>query len=378
MSDFVYLDNNATTALDTRVLDAMLPYFKEFYGNPASSHHFGHLINRAIDEAREKISDLINAEAKEIVFTSGATEAINLAIKGTALHTANQKRHIITVQTEHRALLDTCTYLETIGFDVTYLPVQADGILDLEILKSNIRNETFLIAVMLGNNETGVIQNIRGISELAHERGVFVMSDATQAVGKIPIDVLDLDVDLLTFSSHKMHGPKGIGALYVKKSKTKKIAPLIHGGGHEGGLRSGTLNVAGIVGFGEACAIAHAEMHDYEPRVRMLRDELEKKLLQVHGSRVNGNIIERLYNVTNICFEEFDANAFIGKNKTLAVSNGSACSSAVFEPSHVLLAMGLSDDDAFGSIRFSLGKYTMEADVEAAIKLIEREIAVKN
>jgi cysteine desulfurase len=358
LDDLLYLDYNATTPLDPRVLDAMMPYFSTWYGNAASAHHFGKNIHRAVASARRYVSDLINAEPKELIFTSGATEGVNLALKGLALHPNNTKRHLVTVQTEHKAVLDTCKFLETLGFEITYLPVKHDGILDLTTVEQNIREDTLLVSVMLVNNETGVIQDIETICQLAHAKGALLVSDATQAVGKMPVDVQSLGVDVLIFSAHKFYGPKGIGAVYVNKRTTnhRKLQPLIHGGGHENGFRSGTLNVPAIIGFGKACELALQEMLVNEAEIRPLRDELEHKLQQLEGSFVNGNPQKRLYNVTNICLPNLDANVLIGQLRNVAMSNGSACTSAIVEASHVLKAMKLSDQEALGSLRLSLGK----------------------
>ena len=366
MERIIYLDNNATTRTDPRVLNAMLPYFAEEYGNAASTHHFGMSINEAVGVARKQVADLIGADEGEIIFTSGATESINLALKGYALANQDKGKHIITVKTEHKAVLDTCNYLESIGFEVTYLSVKSDGLIDIGELKMSLRSDSILVCVMLANNEIGVLQPLIEITDITKDAGVILMSDATQAVGKIPIDVNDIGIDFMAFSGHKFYGPKGIGGLYVRNLKKKKIKiePLQHGGGHENGLRSGTLNVSAIIGLGEACEIAKEEMKADASRISYLRDELEKKLLQLPGAFINGSIENRMYNVSNICFPGMDANMMIAKMKNIAVSNGSACTAAIIEPSHVLKAIGLSDDNSMASLRFSLGKFNTKEEVE--------------
>jgi cysteine desulfurase len=362
----IYLDYNSTTPIDPRVLETMLPFLKDNFANPSSTHHFGQSINEKLKQAREQIADFINAEAKEIIFTSGATEAINMAIKGVAESYSNRGNHIIAVSTEHKAVLDTCAGLERKGFEVTYLPVYPNGLIDLDELQKAIRQDTVLVSVMYVNNETGVIQPIKEIAKLAHEKGALFMTDATQAVGKIENDVNDLGVDLLSFSGHKMYAPKGIGVLYVR-NKTK-LTPQIHGGGHEQGLRSGTLNVPGIIALAKACEIASKEMVLNQKYILDLRDKLESELLKLPDTSLNGDSVERIYNTTNICFKGQDANVLIGRMKNIAVSNGSACSSSVVEPSHVLKAMGLSDEDAFASLRFSFGKYNNSSEMTNMIK----------
>lgn len=355
MDNLIYLDNNATTPVDERVLEAMLPYFSKFYGNAASNHKFGLEVKGAVKKAREQISSLIGCDRNEIIFTSGATEAINLGIKGVAESYRDKGKHIITVATEHYAVLDTCKYLEKNGFEVTYLPVLPDGLLDFQEVEKAFRPDTILVCVMYVNNETGVIQPIEEIANLAHEHGALFMTDATQAIGKIPINVRKMNIDLLAFSGHKFYGPKGIGALYVQRSGRPRVnlLPLIHGGGHEKGMRSGTLNVPGIVGLGKACEIAESEMEDNEKHIREIRDYLETELLKMEGIRVNGNREKRLYNVSNILFEGVDADAIIMGMENVMVSTGSACTSHRVEPSHVLLAMGLSEEEAFSSLRLS-------------------------
>lgn len=372
LSKISYLDCNSTTPIDSRVLDAMLPFLKDNFANSSSTHHFGQNINEKVKQARKQIADLINAAPNEIIFTSGATEAINIAIKGVAESYSNKGKHIITVSTEHKAVLDTCKYLERKGFEVTYLHVNPKGLIDLSELENAIRSDTILVSVIYVNNETGVIQPIEEIAKLVHEKGALFMSDATQAVGKIEIDVNALGIDLLCFSGHKMHAPKGIGALYIR-NKTK-LSSQIHGGGHEQGLRSGTLNVPGIMALAKACEIASEEMELNQIKITSLRDQLEIELLKLPKTSLNGNSENRLYNTSNICFKGQDANVMIGRMKNIAVSNGSACSSAVVEPSHVLKAMGLSDEDAFASLRFSLGKFNTLEDVETVVNRIKELI----
>ena len=370
----IYLDNNATTRLDPRVLDTMMPFLTDTYANAASTHPFGVSAHEAVKWARQQVADLFGCETHELVFTSGATEAINLAIKGVAENyqskgSDRRTGHIVTVQTEHKAVLDVCGYLETRGFEVTYLPVQADGLLDLDAVKAAIRPDTILVSVMLVNNETGVIQPIKEIAQLAHEAGALFMTDATQAVGKLPVDVDTLDIDLLAFSAHKFYGPKGIGGLFVRQRRPNKVKleALLHGGGHERGLRSGTLNVPGIVGMGKAAELTRLEMQSDTTRIGVLRDQLETALLTIPGTRINGNQQHRLYNVTNIYFDNCDSDALIMGLNGMAVSNGSACTAASIDPSHVLLAMGLNETEAFSCLRFSLGRFTTEADVVVAI-----------
>lgn len=375
----IYLDNNATTRLDPRVLETMMPFLTDTYANAASTHPFGVSAHEAVKTARQQVADLLGCETHELVFTSGATEAINLAIKGVAenyLTKESDRRtgHIVTVQTEHKAVLDVCGYLETQGrfgapIEVTYLPVQPDGLLDLDVVKNAIRPDTMLVSVMLVNNETGVIQPIREIAELAHKAGALFMTDATQAVGKLPIHVDKDGIDLLAFSAHKFYGPKGIGGLFIRQRRPNKVKleALLHGGGHERGLRSGTLNVPGIVGIGKAAELARLEMVKADQRISGLRDQLETALLTIPGTRVNGNRQHRLYNTTNIYFENCDSDALITGLEGMAVSNGSACTAASIDPSHVLLAMGLNETEAFSCLRFSLGRFTTEADITTAI-----------
>ncbi|MEP6805787.1 MAG: cysteine desulfurase family protein [Flavobacterium sp.] len=363
----IYLDNNATTQLDKRVLDVMLPYFTNSYANASSNHLAGLTIHEAVENAAWQTANLIGAKAEEIIFTSGATESINLAIKGLA----NQsKKHIVTVATEHKAVLDTCQFMENLGFEVTYLPVCPDGILDLNLLNESITDQTLIVIVMMVNNEIGVLQDINTISAMVHAKNALFMCDATQAVGRIPVDVEKLRIDILALSAHKFYGPKGIGVLYISAKAKVKLIPQIHGGGQQRKLRSGTLNVPGIIGLGKACEIAHAEMESDQKRITKLRDDLEKGLLQIEGSFVNGSAVNRIYNTTNICFPGVNSERLILALQHISVSNGASCSSVTSEPSHVLKALGLSDENALSSIRFSLGKFTTEVEIGEAIERV--------
>ncbi len=368
----IYLDNNATTPLDDRVFEAMLPFLKENFANPGSAHLFGAGANSAVNTARIQVADLIGAGENEIIFTSGSTESINIALKGVAETYSSKGRHIITVSTEHKAVLDTCKFLETKGSEITYLNVQKDGLIDLNELKESLRTDTVLVCVMYVNNETGVVQPIREIASLAHEAGALFMTDATQAAAKLEIDVTAMGIDLLCLSGHKIYAPKGIGALYI--TRNVRLSTFMHGGGQERGLRSGTLNVPGIVALGTACKIAVQEMKKDRERIASLRNELESELLRIPDTFVNGSLEKRICNVSNICFRGFDANVMIGRMKSVAVSNGAACTSAVIEPSYVLTAMGLSEDDAFASIRFSLGRFNTEDDVKSVSRIISKLI----
>ncbi|AQG80503.1 cysteine desulfurase family protein [Spirosoma montaniterrae] len=388
----IYLDNNATTRIDPRVLDAMMPFLTDNFANAASTHPFGVGASEAVKRARQQLADLLNCETHELVFTSGATEAINLAIKGVAERTDTNRKHIVTVQTEHKAVLDVCHYLETRGFAVTYLPVRpawdADaGLIDLNELKAAVGPDTLLVSVMLVNNETGVIQPIKQIADIAHAAGAFFMTDATQAVGKLPIDVDALGIDLLAFSAHKFYGPKGIGGLFVRQRRPNKVKleAVLHGGGHERGLRSGTLNVPGIVGMGAAASHVETQRvaspdrmagltHKETQHLASLRDRLETELLTIPGTRINGNQQHRLYNTTNILFENCDSDALIMGLEGIAVSNGSACTAASIDPSHVLLAMGLSEQEAFSCLRFSVGRFNTEADITATVSAVKHVV----
>jgi len=372
----IYLDHNATTPVDPRVLEAMLPYFTTHFGNAASrSHSFGWSAEEAVDYAREQVAKLIGANEKEIIFTSGATEADNLAIKGVAEMYERKGDHIVTLTTEHKAVLDTCRNLEKHGKRVTYVPVEPDGLVDLAKLEAAITDKTVLVSVMYANNEIGVIQPIKEIAALAHRKGALFMTDATQAVGKIPIDVEAEGIDLLAFTAHKMYGPKGIGALYVRRKNPRvKVTAQMDGGGHERGMRSGTLNVPGIVGFGRAAEIALQEMPLEMARLSTMRDRLEHELLKIEETYVNGNPAHRLPNVTNISFRHVEGEGLMMAIKDLAVSSGSACTSASLEPSYVLKALGLTDDLAHSSIRFGLGRFTTNEEIDYAIDHVRKAV----
>jgi len=374
----IYFDNNATTQIDERVLDAMLPFLTVNFANASSTHHLGLKANEGVKNARVQVADLICAEENEIIFTSGSTESINIALKGVAENYSAKGKHIVTVSTEHYAVLGTCKYLESKGYEITYLTVNSFGLIDLNELKNVLRADTILVCVMYANNEIGVIQPVKEIAQLAHDAGALYMCDSTQAVGKIEIDVDALGIDLLCMSGHKMYAPKGVGALYVRQHMNHiKLTALTHGGGHEKGLRSGTLNVPSIVAFGKACEISQQEMKKDGERISTLRNELENELLKIEGTFVNGKTDNRIYNTTNICFRGRDANVMIGRMKNIAVSNGSACTGAIVEPSHVLVSIGLSDDDAFASIRFSLGKFNTENEVKSVVKIISELTQLK-
>jgi len=373
----IYLDNNATTPMDPRVLEAMLPYFTEKFGNSASRNHpFGWVAEEAVDYAREQVAKLIGADPKEIIFTSGATEADNLALKGVFEMYASKGNHIITATTEHKAVLDTCKHIEKLGGQVTYLSVQEDGLVDLNELENAITDKTILIALMYGNNEIGVIQPVREISKIARKHGVLFFTDGTQAVGKVPVDVNADGIDLMAFSAHKMYGPKGVGALYVRrKSPRVKVTAQMDGGGHERGMRSGTMNVPGLVGFGKACEIAGLEMESEAKRLSTLRDKLENSLLELEEAYVNGNKEHRLPHVCNISFKYVEGEGLMmGFNKDIAVSSGSACTSASLEPSYVLKALGLGDDLAHSSLRFGLGRFTNEEQIDYTIEAIKKTV----
>jgi cysteine desulfurase len=372
----IYLDNNATTPVDPRVLEVMMPYFTTNFANASSTHKFGLEAHNAVKKARKQVADLIGAEPYEIIFTSGATEAINMAMQGVAENYSGKGKHIITVSTEHPAVLDTCRYLEGKGFEVSYLGVDSEGLIRIEELKSELRTDTILVSVMHVNNETGVIQPIAEIAEIAHSVGAFFMTDATQSAGKIPVSVDAMGIDLLCLSGHKMYAPKGVGALFFRQRLNKvKIPALMHGGGHERGLRSGTLNVPGIVGLGAACEIASKEMLKNAKEIGALRDYLEYELLKIEGASVNGSLKNRLYNTTNLRFDGVDSDALIlglsnpedDETPMIAVSNGSACSSASIMPSHVLLGMGLIENDAHCCVRFSLGIFFNSTEISLII-----------
>lgn len=375
----VYVDNNATTPTDPRVVEAMLPYFYQMPGNAASRNHpFGWEAEEAVDYAREQIASLINVDPKEIIFTSGATESDNLAIKGVFEMYASKGNHIITVTTEHKAVLDTCKKLEKEGAEVTYLEVNAEGLIDLAELEAAIKPSTILVAVMWANNETGVIQPMKEIGEICARKGVLFFSDAVQAVGKIPVNPKETGVHLMAFTSHKMYGPKGVGALYVsRKSPRVKVTAQMDGGGHERGMRSGTLNVPGIVGFGKAAEIAKAEMHQDAERLSKLRDRLEKAFQDnLEEVYVNGSRQSRMPHVTNISFKHVEGEGLMMTfNQNIALSSGSACTSASLEPSYVLVALGLGDDLAHSSLRFSLGRFTTDEDIDYVIEKVSEGVS---
>ena len=363
--------------MDPRVLEAMLPYFVEKFGNAASRNHsFGWVAEEAVDYAREQVAKLIGADAKEIIFTSGATEANNLALKGVFEMYASKGNHIITCTTEHKAVLDACKHIEKMGGQVTYLEVKHDGLIDLEELEKAITDKTILISIMYGNNEIGVIQPIREISAIARKHGVLFFTDGTQAVGKVPVDVLADGIDLMAFSGHKMYGPKGVGALYVRRKNPRvKVTAQMDGGGHERGMRSGTLNVPGIVGLGKACELCMNEMEEEAKRLSTMRDRLENALMQVEEAYVNGNREHRLPHTTNISFKYVEGEGLMmGFNKNIALSSGSACTSASLEPSYVLKALGLGDDLAHSSLRFGLGRFTTDEQIDFTIEAITSSV----
>ena len=369
----VYLDNNATTPMDPRVLETMIPYFTEHFGNAASRNHpFGWQAEEAVDYAREQVAKLIGADPKEIIFTSGATEGDNLGIKGVFEMYASKGNHIITCTTEHKAVLDTCKHIEKLGGEVTYLEVDKEGLVNLAELEAAIKPTTILIAIMYANNEIGVIQPVHEISALARKHGVLFFTDAVQAVGKIPVNVLEDGIDIMAFTAHKMYGPKGIGALYVRRKNPRvKVTAQMDGGGHERGMRSGTLNVPGIVGFGKACELAREEMQQDAERLSKLRDKLETELLQIEETYVNGSRQHRLPHVSNVSFKYVEGEGLMmGFNKNIALSSGSACTSASLEPSYVLKALGLGDDLAHSSLRFGLGRFTTEEQIDYTIKAV--------
>ena len=373
----IYLDNNATTQMDPRVFEAMKPYFLEIYGNAASkSHPFGWAAEEAVDYARGQVASLIGASEKEIIFTSGATESNNLAIKGVFEMYASKGNHIITLSTEHKAVLDACKHLEKLGAEVTYLSVGYDGMIDPAVIEAAIKPNTILVTVMYGNNELGVVQKITEIGAICKKHGVLFHSDATQAVGKIPVDVLADHIDLMSFTAHKMYGPKGVGALYVRRKNPRvKVTAQMDGGGHERGMRSGTLNVTGIVGFGKACEIAKTDMAEESTRLSGMRDRLERELLTLEESYLNGNKEYRLPHTTNISFKYVEGEGLMMGVKDVAVSSGSACTSASLEPSYVLKSLGLDDELAHSSLRFGLGRFTTEAEIDYAVETIKFHVA---
>ena len=371
----IYMDNHATTPVDPRVLEAMMPYMTNVFGNAASrNHQFGWAAEEAVENARAQIAKLVGATAKEIIFTSGATESDNLAIKGVAEMYREKGNHIITAATEHKAVLDTCKRLEKYGYKVTYLPVQRDGLVNLEELKAAITDKTILVTIMYANNEIGVLQPVEQIGKLCRERGIVFHTDATQAVGKVPIDVNKQNIDILSISAHKMYGPKGVGALYVRRKNPRvQLSAIIDGGGHERGMRSGTLNVPGIVGLGKACELCMEEMPAESKRLTAMRDRLrqtiEKNLDEVY---VNGNYEHRLPGNLNMSFLYVEGESLLMGINDIAVSSGSACTSATLEPSYVLKALGLGDDLAHSSIRFGLGSFNTDAEVDyVAAKIVD-------
>ncbi|NII23868.1 IscS subfamily cysteine desulfurase [Pseudoflavitalea sp. X16] len=369
----IYLDYNATTPCDPQVVETMLPYFITQFGNAASRQHaLGWQAEEAVDHARKQVAALIGADPAEIVFTSGATESNNLALKGAVEMYAGKGNHIITFVTEHKAVLDTCKHLEKQGALITYLPVDAKGMINLQELEAAITPATILIAIMYANNETGVIQPMQAISRIAKQHGVLFFSDATQAVGKVPVNVIADGIDLMSFSAHKMYGPKGVGALYIRRKNPRvKLAAQIDGGGHERGVRSGTLNVPGIAGFGKAAELCRLQLQAEGTRMRTLRNKLEKALLQLEGVQVNGDTEHRLPHVSNLAFAHVDGNALmLGFNKNIAVATGSACTSASMEPSFVLKALGLEDELARSSLRFSIGRFTTEEEIDYTIQKV--------
>ncbi|HUQ96347.1 MAG TPA: IscS subfamily cysteine desulfurase [Chitinophagaceae bacterium] len=373
----IYLDHNATTPCDPRVVEAMIPYFTNDFGNAASRNHpFGWKAEEAVDYAREQVAKLIGADPKEIIFTSGATEGDNLAIKGVYEMYAQKGNHIITCNIEHKAVLDTCKHLEKLGAEVTYLKVKPNGLIDLEELEAAMRPTTILIAIMYANNEIGTVMPMKEISAIAKKHGALVFSDATQAVGKIPVDVRADGIDLLAMTAHKMYGPKGIGALYVRRKNPRvKVTAQMDGGGHERGMRSGTLNVPGIVGLGKACELCMNEMEQDAKRLSTLRNKLETSLLQLEEAYVNGDKEHRLPHVSNISFKYVEGEGLLmGFNKEIALSSGSACTSASLEPSYVLKALGLGDDLAHSSLRFGLGRYTTEEQIDYTIAQVSKTV----
>jgi cysteine desulfurase len=372
----IYLDNNATTPMDPRVLEAMMPYFTEIFGNAASRNHpFGWKAEEAVDYAREQVAALINADEKEIIFTSGATESNNLAIKGVFEMYAAKGNHIITVETEHKAVLDACKHIEKLGVQVTYLKTNEQGLITVKQVEDAIQPNTVLVSIMYANNEIGVIQPMKEIGALCHSKGILFHTDATQAVGKIPVDVIADNIDLLSFTGHKMYGPKGVGALYVRRKNPRvKVTAQMDGGGHERGMRSGTLNVPGIVGFGKACELCKNEMQADTERIIKMRDHLEKELLVLEESYINGSKEHRLPHVSNMSFKYVEGEGLIMGVKNIAVSSGSACTSASLEPSYVLKALGLDDELAHSSLRFGLSRFTTDEEVDYAINHVKEAV----
>ncbi len=375
MKQPIYLDYSATTPVDPRVAEKMIPYLTERYGNPASrSHSYGWTAEEAVENAREEVAKLVNCDAREIVWTSGATESINLALKGAAHFYKTKGKHIITVKTEHKATLDTVRELERQGFEATYLDVQENGLIDMAAFKAALRPDTILVSIMFVNNEIGVIQPITEIGEICREKGIVFHVDAAQATGKLPIDLQALKVDLMSFSAHKTYGPKGMGALFVRRKPRIRLEAQMHGGGHERGFRSGTLATHQIVGMGEAFRLARMEMQSENERIRMLRDKLLAGIQGMEEVYINGDFTHRVPHNLNISFNFVEGESLIMGVKELAVSSGSACTSASLEPSYVLRALGRNDELAHSSIRFTLGRFTTEQDIDFAIKLIKERI----
>jgi len=371
----IYLDYSATTPVDPRVVDKMVPWLYENFGNPASrSHAFGWESEDAVERAREEVAKLVNADPREIIWTSGATESDNLAIKGAANFYAERGKHIITVKTEHKAVLDTCRELERQGFEVTYLDVLDNGLIDLDVFKAALRPDTILVSVMMVNNEIGVIQDIETLGEICREKGIIFHVDAAQATGKVEIDLQKLKVDLMAFSAHKTYGPKGIGALYVRRKPRVRIEAQIHGGGHERGFRSGTLATHQIVGMGEAFRLAREEMGTENERIRMLRDRLWAGLSQIEEVYLNGDMDQRVPHNLNVSFNYVEGESLIMAVKELAVSSGSACTSASLEPSYVLRALGRNDELAHSSIRFTIGRFTTQQEIDFTIDLLKSRV----
>ena len=372
----IYLDYSATTPVDPRVAAKMIPYLTEHFGNPASrSHSFGWETEKAVEEAREEVAKLVNCDPRELVWTSGATEAINLALKGAAHFYKDKGKHLITVKTEHKATLDTMRELEREGFEVTYLDVRPDGLLDLEAFKAALRPDTILVSVMYVNNEIGVVQDIPALGEICRSRGIIFHVDSAQASGKLPIDLAALKVDLMSFSAHKTYGPKGIGALFVRRKPRVRIEAQMHGGGHERGMRSGTLPTHQIVGMGEAFRLARLEMAKDNERIRALRDRLRAGLEGIDEVYVNGDLEQRVPHNLNVSFNFVEGESLIMAIKDVAVSSGSACTSASLEPSYVLRALGRNDELAHSSIRFTVGRFTTEEEIDYTIDLLKRKIA---
>ncbi|MDQ5921349.1 MAG: cysteine desulfurase [Pseudomonadota bacterium] len=372
----IYLDNSSTTRVDSRVLDKMLPFLTDDYGNPASrSHSFGWTADKAVEHAREQVAQSVGCDSKEIIWTSGATESINLALKGAAHFYQDRGQHLITVKTEHKATLDTMRELERTGFTVTYLTPEPNGLLDLDKLTAAILPNTSIISIMFVNNEVGVIQDIQAIAEICHSKNIILHVDAAQAVGKVDFSLANLNVDLMSFSAHKAYGPKGIGALYVRRRPRVRLIPQIHGGGHERGFRSGTLATHQIVGMGEAFAIARQELAVELPRIRKLRDKLLNGLKEIEEVYVNGDMEHRIPHNLNISFNFVEGESLIMAIKDIAVSSGSACTSASLEPSYVLRALGRNDELAHSSIRFSLGRFTTEEEIDYTVKLLNEKIS---